>query len=206
MPPNRTSSLSDPSWSIAVVKRPVTCPCSVRPNIRRDRMKLRAVNTRAPTANSPAPSVSSWVRTVSRAACRCAARCTCGRLLWTSWLAIRSVKGPSSTKATKATATATTRPASNHVSALILSQFGDFVATLLDTRASAAVYPDHRQRASSRMTAPKGSLTETPATSSRSPFIAERRAAPIRRTLLPPGIGGPGFPSNRGDFGCGDHG
>ena len=60
---------------MALVYRSVTCPCSVimlvsRYNVRLLRYKVtfHAVNTSAPAANTPAPSVSNWVRTASRAA------------------------------------------------------------------------------------------------------------------------------------------
>ena len=74
MPPIRTSILSEPSCSIALVYRFVTCPCSVISLVRRYKVRLfryrvtfHAVKTSAPAASRPAPSVSNWVRAASRA-------------------------------------------------------------------------------------------------------------------------------------------
>ena len=69
MPPMRTSSLSEPSCSMALVKRSVTWPCSVSSNPRRDRLKFSAVKTKTPAANRPATSVKSRPRAASRAVC-----------------------------------------------------------------------------------------------------------------------------------------
>ena len=60
MPPIRPSCSAQPSCSSAWAQRPVTCPA-------RDRARLRAVNTSAPVASSPAPSASTRPRAASRA-------------------------------------------------------------------------------------------------------------------------------------------
>jgi len=50
MPPMRTSSLSEPSCSIALIYLSVACPCSVSSYVRRARIVLCAVNITAPAA------------------------------------------------------------------------------------------------------------------------------------------------------------
>src|ERR1017187_5714902 len=105
MPPIRTSSLSEPSCSIALVYRSVTCPS-------RDRAKFRAVNTSAARANSPAPNVSSLPRAASRAVWRRNIRND--PVTWpTSWVASQSAAGTKSAQAATAN-TATTRTPITH--------------------------------------------------------------------------------------------